>query len=200
LKIVIRLPGFVDEATFLSALSSDAERATVHAAPFYAFVRGKPTSKSLAKRASLCWLAFADRRAATAFAQANAASLVFREPESGKSLGVQFDFALVQRTPPSDAPPFAPLSFAADPDFGVFRDLYNDNQHPLLSTVITSDIAAAVALHANRASLPLATAAIEAAAAAAAAPPPQSALVLELLARSRTKKAGRNKKASKKKK
>jgi hypothetical protein len=194
-KIVIRLPGFVDEASFFNALASDHDRATVRAAPYFAFVRGKPTSKSLAKRASLCWIAFADRRAATVFAHSNSASLVFREPESGKPLAAQFDLALVQRLPPADAPAFVPQSFVGDPDFLTFRGIYEDDgQYPLLDGVITTELAAALALDVNRASQPVATAAIAAARATAVAPAPQSALVLELLARGRTKTSKKSKK------
>lgn len=197
LKVVIRLPGFVDEAAFLSALASDAERERLQNVPFYAFVKGKPTSKTLAKRASLCWIAFVDRGEATAFWQTNAATLSFRDPESGKPLGVQFDFALVQRVPDvvgvvgvRAVAQSAPTSWGDDErDFRAFRTLYDAGQTPMLDAVITTEAALNAAIDSSRASFPVATAAAANAAAAAAAPPPQARIVAEYIARKRAANA-----------
>lgn len=206
LKIVIRLPGFVDEATFQAALASDAERTRLQSVPFYAFVKGKPTSKALAKRASLCWIGFVDRADATAFWQTNAPTLSFRDPESGKSLGVQFDFALVQRVPDvvgvRAVAQRAPTSWGDDErDFRAFRTLYDAGQTPMLDAVITTEAALNAAIDSSRASFPVATAAAANAAAAAAAKPPQAAIVVEYIARKRAAKVKKQpiKKGGKKK-
>jgi len=123
----VRMPAFVKEREFVDLIAEFNDRID-----YRSFLEGKPTSKQIEKKMSLCWLNFKNPADIAVFVR-RYETTTFKGP-SGPPLGLNIDYAMYQLVPRQQDPDTRMGVIEQNPEYLEFKQKYEQPVTAVSST------------------------------------------------------------------